>query len=149
MSRVAGALIAEDHPLVRKSLKALLERDGIPVLGEAADGEEALRLAQALRPETVVLDLQMPLLNGLEVARLLRRSLPETKSILLTMHAEAAYVAEALEAGVHGYVLKSQAADDLVAAIRRVGSGGVFVSPRIAPAPCPLDPAAPEEPASR
>ena len=135
-----GAFLAEDHPQVRKSLKALLERDGIPVLGEAADGREALRLAQALRPETVVLDLEMPLLNGLEVARLLRRSLPETKTILLTMHAEAAYVVEALEAGVQGYVLKSQAADDLVAAIRRVGAGGVFVSPRIDSEPAPPDP---------
>jgi DNA-binding NarL/FixJ family response regulator len=129
--------------LVRKRLKALLERDGIPVLGEAADGREALRLAQALRPETVVLDLEMPLLNGLEVARLLRRTLPETKSILLTMHADAAYVAEALEAGVRGYVLKSQAAGDLAAAIRLVGSGGIFVSPRIGAAPTPPDPNAP------
>jgi DNA-binding NarL/FixJ family response regulator len=135
-----GAFLAEDHPLVRKRLKALLERDGIAVLGEAADGQEALRLAQVLRPETIVLDLQMPLLNGLEVARLLRRSLPETKSILLTMHAEAAYVVEALEAGVQGYVLKSQAADDLVAAIRRVRAGGVFVSPRIGGEPTPPNP---------
>lgn len=144
-----GAFLAEDHPLVRKRLKALLERDGIPVLGEAADGEEALRLAQTLRPETIVLDMEMPLLNGLEVVRLLRRSLPETKSILLTMHAEAAYVAAALDAGVQGYVLKSQAAHDLVAAIRRVESGGVFVSPRLGAAPPTPGPATPEEPANR
>jgi len=130
--------------LVRKRLKALLERDGIAVLGEAADGQEALRLTQALRPEMVVLDLEMPVLNGLEVVRLLQRSLPEIKCVLLTMHAEAAYVVEALEAGVRAYVLKSQAANDLVAAIRRAEAGGVFVSPRISGVTTSADPAGPK-----
>src|SRR5437588_12971469 len=120
-----GLLLAADHGLVRQGLKALLEKQGIQVVNEASDGQEAVRLAEKAQPEIAILDITMPLLNGVDAARELMKSTPKTKVILLTQHDEDQYVTEALREGVKGYVLKSQAADDLLPARREHCKGSV------------------------
>lgn len=124
-------LLADDHAVVRNGLRVLLEREGFQVAAEACDGHEATRLADMVHPDIAVLDISMPVLNGLDAARELKRTAPAIKVILLTRHDEPQYVIEALRAGVKGYVLKNQAATDLVAAIEQVGRGGVYLSPNI------------------
>lgn len=121
-------LIADDHPMVLQGLKALLEREGLRVLGEASDGLSAIRQATTLRPDVAILDLAMPHLNGIDAAREIMRVSPGTKTILLTMHAEEPYILQALRAGLHGYVLKGQAIADLIQAIRDLNRGGVYIS---------------------
>lgn len=125
-------LLADDHLIVRQGLRALLERAGHSVVGEAADGREACELAKTLQPNVAVLDLAMPLLNGLDAIGEIRRVSPGTLTILLTMHTDRPYVLRALRAGAKGYVLKTQAADDLVRAIREVREGAVYFSPSVA-----------------
>src|SRR5262245_35644733 len=122
-------LLADDHPIIRQGVKALLEREGFPVIGEAADGSQALKLGEELRPDVVVIDVGMPLMSGIDVARELILRVPSAKVVLLTLHEEDAYVLEALRAGVHGYVLKSETLADLVRAIREVCRGGTYLSP--------------------
>jgi two-component system response regulator NreC len=124
-------VLADDHVLVRQSLKALLEREGVQVAGEASDGQELVRVAARLRPDLAVVDIGMPLMNGLEAAGELRKSSPQTRTILLTRHDEDQYVTEALRAGIKGYVLKNQAANDLIHAIHQVCRGGFYLSPSI------------------
>ena len=124
-------LLADDHPIVREGLRALLEREGFDVQAEAADGREAVRLARDLSPHVALLDLVMPLLNGLDAAREIRRASPRTKRILLTMYTEDSYVIEAIRAGINGYVLKTQAVADLAQATREVCQGRVYLSPGI------------------
>lgn len=125
-------LIADDHQIVRQGLKVLLERERFTVVAEAVDGREAVRLANELRPDVAILDLTMPLVNGLEAAReILRERGCTTRVILLTMHGEEHQVALALRAGVRGYVLKTQAAEDLAHAIRAVIAGQTYLSPAV------------------
>jgi two-component system response regulator NreC len=124
-------LLADDHQIFRESLKALLEREGCEIVAEAADGRQAARLARRLAPEIAVLDLGMPLLNGVDAARDIQRHAPRTRTLLLTMFEEAAYVLAALQAGVRGYVLKAQAAADLMRAIDEVLRGAIYLSPGI------------------
>ena len=124
-------ILADDHLIVRQGLRSVLEQEAYTVLGEAGDGREALRLAQELAPDVAVLDLAMPLLNGLDAAREIARVSPQTKTILLTMHTEDPYVMEAMRAGVKGYLLKTQAAQDLVQAIKEVSRGAMYLSPGI------------------
>jgi two-component system, NarL family, response regulator NreC len=124
-------LIADDHLIVRQGLKGLLEKEGFKVSGEAADGREAVRLAADTHPDIAVLDLSMPVMNGIDAAREILRISHGTKAILLTMHREDAYILQALGAGVSGYVLKTQAAADLVQAIREVARGSTYLSPGI------------------
>jgi DNA-binding NarL/FixJ family response regulator len=116
---------------VREGVRALLERDGLEVIGEAADGREAVRLAGELHPDVAILDFAMPLLNGLDAANEVRRLSPATRTILLTVHTEDHYVLEALQAGVSGYVVKTQAAADLVQAIHEVCRKAIYLSPVI------------------
>src|SRR2546426_12446687 len=125
-------LLAEDHVMFRQGLRVLLEQVGMVVIGEASDGQEALRLAHEHQPDVAVLDIARAQLNGLETARWLRETLPRTKIILLTMHTEEPYVLEALQAGTVGYVLKTQAAVDIVQAIREALQGAIYLSPRVA-----------------
>lgn len=125
-------LLADDHALFREGLRLILERAGHEVAGEAADGHEACKLARTLNPDIAVLDLSMPLLNGIDVARELRRLAPGTKAILLTMYPDRAYVLRALKAGAKGYVLKTQVSEDLVRAIREVTLGEVYLSAGVA-----------------
>ncbi len=124
-------VLADDHTLVRQGLKALLEREGFQVVGEASDGQEAVRVVPSLRTDVAILDISMPLLNGVDAARELQKASPKTKIILLTRHDEDQYVTESLRAGVKGYVLKSQAATDLVNAIQQVCRGAIYLSPSI------------------
>src|SRR5271169_2901894 len=124
-------VLADDHQVVRQGLKALLEQKGFAVVGEAADGLEAVRMAKEQHPDVVVLDLAMPLLNGVDAARQIRKDLPGTKAILLTMHTDEQYVLDAIRAGISGYVLKSEAATDLVKAIMDVNKGLTHLSSRV------------------
>jgi two-component system response regulator NreC len=124
-------VLADNHELVRQGLKALLEREGFDVVGEASDGQEAVRLVPVVRPDVAIIDISMPILNGLDAARELHRSPQRTRTILLTRHDEDQYVTEALRAGVRGYVLKNQAANDLVHAIQQVCRGEIYLSPSI------------------
>ncbi len=124
-------VLADDHILVRQGLKSLLEREGFQVVAEASDGQEVLRQVESLQPDIAVMDITMPILNGLNAARELAHFFPKTKTILLTQHDEDQYVSEALEAGVKGYVLKSQAASDLLQAIQQVSRGQVYLSPGV------------------
>jgi DNA-binding NarL/FixJ family response regulator len=124
-------LLADDHCIVRQGLRALLEGAGFEVIGEAADGQEAVRLVETLKPDVVVLDLIMPTLNGLDAGRQILQRHPGMPVLLLTMHTEEHHVAAALRAGVKAYLLKTQAAEDLVRAIREVVRGHVFLSAAI------------------
>jgi two-component system response regulator NreC len=147
-------LLADDHQIVREGLKALLEREGFEVIGQAVNGSDAVRFAGELKPDVAVLDLTMPLLNGLEAAREILRAHKDIRVVLLTMHAEEHQVAAALRMGVRGYVLKTQAAEDLAHAIRAVMKGQTYLSPSISSlvvngylsgAQAPTDPLAPRE----
>ena len=147
-------LLADDHSIVRQGLKALLERVGFKVVGEASDGRQAIRLAQDLHPDVAVLDLAMPSVNGLEAAREILKVSPRTRTILLTMSTEDHHVLEALRAGVRGYIVKTQAVEELVEAIREVSRGLTHLSPDaskavvqayLAKTDLPPDPLAPRE----
>jgi len=127
-------ILADDHLIVRQGLRMVLEKEQIEVLGEASDGIEAIRLIQELLPGIAVLDLDMPGLDGLAVLRQMARLSPQTRAIILTRHMEEPYAVEALRIGARGYVLKTQATTDLVAAIRHVDRGEVYLSPKISKA---------------
>lgn len=122
-------VIADDHTIVRQGLRALLEREQFEVVGEAGDGQEAVRLVEKLHPAVAVLDVAMPVLNGIDAAREISRLSPRTKTILLTMLTEDQYVLESLRAGVKGYVLKSNSSEELVRAIRDACDGKVYLTP--------------------
>ena len=124
-------LLADDHVMVRQGLKALLEREKFDIAGEASDGREAVRLAESLRPDLILLDLAMPLLNGMDATREILKSNPGAKVILLTMHSEDSYVLEALRAGAVGYVVKTRASGELLQAIREVQRGHFYLSPGV------------------
>ena len=147
-------LLADDHVIVRQGVRGLLEREGFKICGEAADGRDAIRLAEACHPDVAILDLAMPGLNGVDAAREIMRLQPQTKAIVLTMHKDEAYILQALSAGVSGYILKTQAAADLVQAIREVVRGSVYLSPGVsravvdayrAKSSVPPDPLSPRE----
>ena len=123
-------VLADDHPIVRQGLCALLEAEtDFQVVGEAGDGLEAVALVERVKPDVLVLDLMMPTLSGLEVARQTRQRSPQTRVVILSMHADEGYVLEALTAGASAYVLKKSTAGDLVKAIRDAIAGRRFLSP--------------------
>src|ERR1700719_4380506 len=124
-------ILADDHTIVRQGIKSLLETLRMQVVEDAADGREAIRHAEALAPDIVVMDIGMPTLMGMEAARELARCCPKVKPILLTQHDEPQYVSAALSAGVKGYVLKSQISGELIHAIQQVLRGHVYLSPGI------------------
>jgi two-component system, NarL family, response regulator LiaR len=126
-------VLADDHALVREGTAELLERaGGIRVVGQAADGREAVRLTEALRPDVLLLDLAMPELDGLEVARRIHRSCPETAIVALTAHDEEAYVLAVLEAGAIGYLSKSSRGHQVVHAVRAAAAGETVFSGSVA-----------------
>ena len=123
-------ILADDHNIVRQSLRLLLEAEAdFQVVGEAADGLEVLGLVERLHPDVLVLDVMMPGINGLEVTWQVRQSYPETRVIILSMHANEAYVLAALRNGADGYVLKDASAEDLLQAVREVALGRRYLSP--------------------
>ncbi len=124
-------LLADDHEIVRQGLRVLLEREGFQVVGEASNGHEAVKLCEANHPEVAILDLSMPLLNGVDAAREIIKSNPRIKVVLLTMHTEDHLILESLRAGVTGYVLKTKTSGELVQALRAVCRGEMFVTQSI------------------
>lgn len=124
-----SVVIADDHELVRRGIAALLraERD-IDVVGDAADGAEALRLVQQHRPDVLIVDIEMPELSGLDVVPRVRRSAPGTRVLVLSMHASESYVVQALRGGAAGFVLKSAPSSDVVRAVHQVAAGRRFLS---------------------
>ena len=125
-------LIADDHAVVRDGFKRILLQEGFEISAEACDGREAVDMACQSHPDVALLDIAMPLLNGIDAAREIRGQCPRTGTILLTMHNETNYIIEAFRAGVKGYVLKTQASSDLVNAIHSTIGGEVYLSPGIA-----------------
>ncbi len=128
---MARILLADDAPAVRQGVKTLLERAGFEVVGEATDGQEAVRLAEALHPDVAILDLSMPQLNGLDAAREIRQVCPLTHLIVLTVETQEHQIVSAFLNGVRGYVVKTKAPDDLAHAIQEVSRGGAFLSPSL------------------
>jgi DNA-binding NarL/FixJ family response regulator len=123
-------ILADDHHLVREGLRMMLETEpDFEVIGEAADGLSAVQLVERLHPNIAILDLMMPDLNGLEVARHISQYTTDTRTIILSMHANEAYVLEALRNGVSAYILKDSRANDLVHAVREVLAGRRYLSP--------------------
>jgi len=125
-------LLADDHTVVRKGLRLLLEsHPGFKVIAEAANGRDAVSLAEQHTPDVVVLDVAMPLLNGIETARQVSAKLPQTAIVFLSMHSDEGYVLKALKSGAKAYLLKDSAEDDLINAIKAVTDGKAFFSPAI------------------
>jgi len=126
-------LLADDHPVVRSGLRALLGTiEGIEVVGEAADGEAAVREAQLLRPDIVLMDVRMPGLDGVEATRRIRTAVPASAVLVLTMFEDDATVFTAMQAGARGYLLKGAEQDEIVGALRAVAAGQVIFGPGIA-----------------
>ncbi len=126
-------LLADDHTIVREGVRLCLEAMGdIEVVAEAEDGQMAVQLANQLRPDVAVVDLTMPRLNGVEAIRQIKRDLPETEVVVLSVHDSEPYVVQALRAGAAGYVLKRNAATELAAAIRAAHDGQAYLHPSIA-----------------
>jgi two-component system response regulator NreC len=121
-------LLTDDHPIFLQGLKALLEREKYGVIGMASDGRQAVKMAEKLKPDVVILDLAMPLLNGLDAAREIGKVSPNIKKILLTNYTDEQYILDALRAGVNGYLVKTKAADDLIQAIQEVSRGALYLS---------------------
>ena len=125
-------LLADDHAVVRQGFKMILAaQSDMEIVGEAANGREAVELAQQLSPDVVVMDVSMPELNGIEATRRLASSVPHARVVALSMHKDSVYVREILRAGARGYLLKDSGAADLVAAIRAVASGESYLSPAV------------------
>jgi two-component system response regulator NreC len=125
-------VLADDHTILRDGIRALLEdQPDMLVVGEAEDGRQTVQLTHELRPEIVLMDIGMPLLNGLEATRQIKRDHPDIQVLVLTMHENEEYIREVLAAGASGYVLKQAAASELVAAIRAVHRGEAVLSPAI------------------
>jgi DNA-binding NarL/FixJ family response regulator len=126
-------VLGDDHTLVRQGFRRILEEHAEwEVAGEAADGREAVRLVAALHPDVAVLDIGMPLLNGIEATRQIVRRTPDTRVLILSMYSDDAYVVRALQAGARGYLLKDAADTDLIRGVAAVAAGKSFFSPAVA-----------------
>lgn len=125
-------LLADDHETVREGLKAILgAQSDLDIVGEAADGEAAVASAKALHPDIVVMDVSMPVLNGLKATEAIRASCPDTQVLVLTRHGEEGYLQQMLRAGAAGYVLKQSRASELLGAIRAIASGNRYLDPAV------------------
>jgi DNA-binding NarL/FixJ family response regulator len=131
MKRIT-VLLADDYLIVRKELKKILELEAdLEVVGEAKDGHEAVALAKKLRPSLVLMDVTMPLLNGLQATCQILKTAPATKVLMLSAHSDEAYIIEAVNSGAKGYLIKQTSADHVCTAIREVHNGNTFFSPSI------------------
>jgi two-component system, NarL family, response regulator DegU len=129
---VTRLLLADDHRMLRDSLRRSLEESGFDVVGEAADGAEAVRLAQQLQPDVVLMDVSMPALDGVEATRQITRVVPSSQVVMLTMHADGDVMAKAIQAGAIGYLVKDCSMDEVVAAVHVAASGESVLSPGLA-----------------
>jgi DNA-binding NarL/FixJ family response regulator len=127
-------LIADDHRMFREGLAAVLPPAEFEVVGQVEDGQSAVRMARKLEPDMALLDITMPLLNGVEAAREIRKAVPHCRPVIVSMHCDAPYVGESLRAGARGYVIKSQPASELIGALLQVLRGEVYLPPRMAQA---------------
>ena len=125
-------LLADDHTLLREGLRRSLEDAGVEVVGEAGDGEQAVQLAGELRPDVVLMDVSMPRLGGVEATRAVRSQFPEVEVLILTMHADASVVTDAVRAGAAGYLVKDCTTDDIVGMLEAVAKGEASLSPDLA-----------------
>ncbi len=133
MPNKISVLLVDDHSLVRRGFRRILEDErDIAVVGEASDGAEAVRLAEQLRPQLIVMDCALPGMSGLDATRRILHKLPETAILMLSMHSEDTWVHQALDAGARGYILKSAVDMELVTAIRRVAAGEIVLDPQVA-----------------
>jgi DNA-binding NarL/FixJ family response regulator len=133
MTAKTSVVLADDHPIVLNGLRNLIQAESdLDLLGEASAGLAALRLIREKQPDVAVLDISMPELNGIALSRRLAQEMPSVRVLVLTLHEDRAYLKQALEAGVRGYVLKRSAAENLVQAIRAIVMGGLYVDPAIA-----------------
>ncbi|UCH59422.1 MAG: response regulator transcription factor [Anaerolineales bacterium] len=125
-------LLADDHTIVREGIRSLLEdEEDMSVVGEAEDGHTAIRITHQLKPDVILMDIAMPLLNGLEATRRIKEDYPEAKVLILTMHENEEYIRQVLASGAMGYILKDAAARDLLGAIRTVHKGEMILSPAV------------------
>ena len=124
-------ILADDHQIVRQGIRTLVERQGIEVVAEASDGLTLIEQVRQHLPDLAIVDVSMPGLNGIDATRQMLAAVPTMGVVLLTMHDEELHVSAALRAGVRGYVLKTQAADELMDAIRTVSTGGTYLSPKV------------------
>jgi len=132
MSNEITVMLVDDHGLVRKGFRRMLEDDpGIRVVGEATNGQEAIKLAQELRPRVIVMDMAMPGLDGVQATREILKQLPETAVLILSMYSEENYVRNALDAGARGYVLKEALDVDLAGAIKDLAAGKTVIGPGV------------------
>ena len=126
-------IIVDDHPLVLDGLVSRLERsDQVDVVGQASNGEEAIKLVEQIMPSVVLMDINMPVMNGIEAAEIFKEKFPNVKLLVLSMHNDREYVMNMARSGAKGYVLKSASADEMLMAIKAVHMGGVYFSPDIA-----------------
>jgi two-component system nitrate/nitrite response regulator NarL len=133
MNQRIKVLLVDDHPVVRRGISACLARHAnLLIVGEAANGQEALRKAKELSPDVILMDIDMPQMSGLVATEVLRKELPQIKVLILSMHAHSEFVMRIIQSGARGYVLKEADPDDLVRAIEAVHGGEVFFSPDVA-----------------
>jgi DNA-binding NarL/FixJ family response regulator len=126
-------VLVDDHKIMRQGLRALLEKESdLIVIAEAGDGRQAIQFARELKPDLFIMDIALPILNGIEATRRIKSEFPEIEVLALSMHADKRYVTELLNAGADGYMLKDCAADELVTAIRTIMTGETYLSPPIA-----------------
>jgi DNA-binding NarL/FixJ family response regulator len=131
MKRIT-VLLADDHKIVREGFRELLDREpDLAVIGEAQNGRQAVEMARKLRPDVVVMDIAMPLLNGLEATRQIRKAVPNSKVLILSAHCDDAYVEQAIESGALGFLFKQSQANTLPGAIREIQKGNILFSPSI------------------
>ena len=127
-----SVVLADDHPIVRRGMRAVLESEkDLAVVGEAGDGLETVRLVERMTPDVLMLDLMMPGLSGLEVVRILRERVPQTRIVILSMYSNKAFIAESLKNGATGYVLKGCTEENLVRAVRDCAAGKRYLSPPV------------------
>lgn len=127
-------LLADDHQLVRETMRRSMEDEGFEIVGEAVDGEEAVRFAQQLSPDIVLMDVSMPVLDGVEATRMLKQRTPATRIVMLTMHADADVIRRSVEAGAVGYLTKDCTVSDIVDAVRLAHAGETAISAGLASA---------------
>jgi two-component system response regulator DegU len=125
-------MLADDHRMLREGLRRSLTEDGFDVVGEASDGEEAVRLAGDMRPDVVLMDVTMPDVDGVEATRRIRRLYPDIQVVMLTMHADESVISEALRAGAAGYLVKDCSIDEIASAIRMAANDEADLSPSLA-----------------